>query len=283
MPAEKRLNEIYKTNAGYFAHLNRKCLCGICTCGHCKCDHPRSLCLNLPECNKNSLYQETYHPHKNAERSTAVKMDATEFRSSNANPDSIYRNDYKPHDKESLNCNEPMFQKNRGNYNSGLENLKAPVPKESTYKENYPNWKNTTPPVMIRPPLLKTVDGRLPFFAKPSSHEYGQFPHEKFDETEAIKIKTNQKMYKNPLWPEAPFIGQTVNSSTFQPPANSQALPKVLSKQMFNHNAPAFENQFKTSSMAHDGVQPTKCPAREIIDRTRIQNLENSIRMVKNS
>jgi len=248
------------------AHLIRTCLCGTCTCGKCKCEYARNPLLDSKKC---LVKESTY---KNAHDWKVP----TDFRRYKALPDasisfitktddSIYKTDYHPFAKDHFAISKNFqVEPRNGDNQDGTKHLKAPFPKLSTYKENYPDWENRCKPVIIGRPIEGTTDGRFPFFGKVSNQEYGDFRLEDAERPFDAK-EFGKQQFKNPIGPEIEIEHATNHNINFKKPEKDEIHRSRRSLKDQPHQAqPVFKNQFKTSYQNYNVAQPELCPSRKI-------------------
>jgi len=95
--------------------------------------------------------------------------------------------------------------------------IKAPFPGVSSYKNNYINYSAGMPP-REKATVVPTVISELPFIGKTTNTDYGSFPPIVDIEKGDNMIKPAHKsMYKNPLGPDIPFMGETTMQGDFKP------------------------------------------------------------------
>lgn len=276
---DKKLNCILKDNTEYFAHVMRKCICGICTCGHCKCTHPRELNLGLKPKNELSLYKQDYinHGPREKRRMRKQKTEQLAFKEPFSG-DTLYRVDYVGMDPKKVVDPQNFQRIERPGYEDSFGKLRAPFPASSLYDETYLNWQNTVPVVRFND-QQEYNNIKIPFTGKPSNQDYGNFKPE--DITDQVdKTMFGKSQFKNPLGPNGEFKGESTTHNTFKK-IEAYDRPRNFKENYNKENNINADGHFKSTYKDYNGDKPTPCPAREIISTARQHMITQS--MVKYS
>ena len=270
--SERRLLNVYARNQGYFAHVSGACLCGICRCGGCKCDNPRKLSVPVEPLNKSTAYRDSFTGKEAFEKTGPIRKSCQlipKFKES-ANP-SIYQGDYGPIDSKFVSMSKQIDSQLPVRTNQvAMKKLKAPFPKQSVYKENFPDWVATTKPMKIDCPVISTTDNRFPFFCKVTSKDYGNFTQG--DVTKNFNRQLfGKQQFKNPIGSEL-VLSLTSTNQEFLNKALGQTKEPVIaqkrlrmSKVTIDPSIPNFMNQFKTNYQEYGQAKPEICPSKVII------------------
>ena len=265
---QMKLEDIIGKNIPYFAHKNRACVCGICTCGKCKCNAPNNIQLSLSQVPACSDYKSNFLAKPRCP-ARSLKQNEPLFRHQTQNMLTIYKQDFLNPDQNSFKvCSSQIFE-NKQNVDKELASIKSPFPKISNYGENYLDFKNRQLKVSFRPSKVSNIDRRLPFYAKVSNKEYGNFTSDSIIPNEDGR-KYAQSQYKNPIATETMLKEGSSTKDCYQPFLDLEKSKPILPRnEIYTSRLPTFKNQFKNSSSCYDGSQNSKCPGRVVLNGLR--------------
>jgi hypothetical protein len=271
----QQLEQIYDLNKDYFAHKSGNCLCVSCTCGNCKCGHSRQLYIPNASQRNSSLYQDDYTCKKALEAHQIYKapVDICARVEQEKSP-SINQSEFKPvSQSHRLLNNDFQMSPRKGDSRDGIKHIKAPFPKYSVYKENYPDWKSVEKPLIVACPVIFTTDKRFPSFSKKGTQNYGSFNRCDIQSSYDSK-KFGLQQFKNPIGTDLELKNVTTSADAFQP--RKQSLPGTISVRRFSMVRPYlgkidqnYQNQYKTSYQNHVQEPVEICASRKTIINQR--------------
>lgn len=270
--SERRLLNVYALNQGYFAHLSGACLCAICKCGGCKCENPRKLSVPVEPLNKTSVYKESFTGKDAFEKSRPVRKSFQLIPKYKESPNpTIYQGDYQPLNPAFTSMSQHLDNQLPSRMeDASIRKLNAPFPKQSVYKENFPDWEASSKPIKINCPVISTTDNRFPFFSKPVSKDYGNFTRSDLAQNFDRNLFGKQQ-FKNPIGPELALSAISTNKEFSMKALMEKKDPTVVHKRLrmskvtIDPNIPGFMNQFKTIYQEYGHGKPEICPSKIII------------------
>lgn len=274
---QRKLNRIISQNGAYFAHLQRSCVCGICTCGKCRCNAPKSLTIELNGCNCSS-YKATFTGAQMRQPNQSFKQREPMFQPVGNSSCTTYKNDYLQPDGATFKALQKEVFVPTQTKHSELTTEGAPDPKQSTYGENYIDFKVVLPRLVFRPSQVPTTDCRLPFIGHATNKEYGRFRSQ-----DVIPMEDGRRFsvsqFKNPINVDVRLPGMNLSHSreVFQPFRKFEPVRMVCPVNELGPDAlSGFKNQFKTSASLHKGRQNVVCPASVILRRSKVARLSQN-------
>lgn len=263
------METIISKNGPYFAHINRKCICGICVCGKCLCKAPKTLEIPFSVLKQCSEYQSNFQSNSLRSQSIDFKPREPLFQHGLLNQKTIYNCDFNNPNIENFKiCQNAIFSP-RHLVDPELDQAKAPFTKNSLYQENYLNFGTVMAGFMFKPSKVSTIDHRLPFYSQAVNKEYGNFKKE--DICPLINGKAfGKSQFKNPISTEVVFKEISNMKECFVPYPNYERVHLRMPKQeLESDKLPPFVNKFKSSTNEFSGVQNKICPARIVLNKIR--------------
>lgn len=184
----------------------------------------------------------------------------------------IYKNDYlRPDGAAFASLQREVFVPTQSKH-SELSTEGAPNPKQSTYGENYIDFKVVLPRLVFRPSQVPTTDCRLPFIGHATNKEYGRFKSQDvFPMEDGRRFSVSQ--FKNPINVDVRLPGMNLSHSreVFQPFKQFEPVRMVCpASELGPDTFQGFKNQFKTSASIHEGRQNAVCPASVVLRRAKV-------------